>query len=68
MADELLTEAPEWLRLMAERRGLTRALALAPALSRPALERAVLPLPPPPTGATTEPAGGIAPDANRDKT
>jgi hypothetical protein len=68
MADDPLTEAPEWLRIIAERRGLTRALALAPALSRPALERAAQPLPPPPTGATTEPAGGIAPGAHRGET
>lgn len=68
MADDPLTEAPEWLRIIAERRGLTRALALAPALSRPALKRAALPLPPPPTGAATEPAGWIAPAANRDET
>ena len=53
---------------MAERRGLTRALALTPALSRPALERAALPLPPPPTGAATEPAGWTAPEVNRDET
>ena len=68
MADNPLTEAPEWLRIMAERRGVTRALALVPALSRAALERAAQPLPPPPTGATTEPAGGLAPDAHRDET
>ena len=68
MTDKFLTELPAWLRLMAERRGLTHALARAPALSRPALERAALPLPPPPTGAITEPAGAIAPEANRDGT
>jgi len=66
MADE--PQAPDWLRLMAERRGLTRALALVPALSRPALERAAQSLPPPPTGATTEPAGGIAFGAHRGET
>jgi hypothetical protein len=60
MADDPLTEAPDWLRIIAERRGITRALALVPARSRSALERAVQPLPPPPTGATTEPARGMA--------
>jgi len=66
MADE--PEAPDWLRLIAECRGVTRALALTPALSRPALERAAMPLPPPPTGAATEPAGWIAPEAKWDET
>lgn len=47
---------------------MTRALALTPALSRPALERAAMPLPPPPTGAATEPAGWIAPEAKWDET
>jgi hypothetical protein len=65
MADDPVTKAPEWLRIMAERRRLTRALALVPALSRPGLERAGLPLPAPPTGATAEPAGIVAPETNR---
>jgi hypothetical protein len=67
MADDPLTEAPEWVRIVAERRGLARALALVPTLWRPALERAAQPLPPPPTGATTEPARGLAPDPLRDE-
>ncbi len=66
MADQ--PQIPEWLRLMAERRGLTRALALTPAFARPALERAALPLLPESTGAATEPAGWIAPEATRDET
>jgi hypothetical protein len=68
MADDPLTETPAWLRILAERRGLTRALALVPALSRPALLRAGQPLPAPPTGATTEPAGIVAPETNRSET
>jgi hypothetical protein len=68
MADDPLTDAREWVRIVAERRGLTRALALVPALWRPALERAAQPLPPPPAGATTEPACGIASDLARGKT
>lgn len=60
MGDDPLTNVPEWLRIFAERRGLTHALTLVPTLSRPALERAAQPLQPPPTGATTEPAGGTA--------
>jgi hypothetical protein len=68
MADDPLTEVPDWLCNIAERRGLTRAFALVPALSLPALERAAQPLPPPPTGATTEPASGIAPGAYRGET
>jgi hypothetical protein len=68
MAHDPLTAAPEWLRIMAERRGLTRALALVPALSRPALEQAAQPLPPPPTGPTTEPAVEIARETYRGDT
>jgi hypothetical protein len=68
MTDDPLADVPAWLRILAERRGLTRALALVPALSRPSLERAAQPLPPVPTGAVTEPAGAFAPDAYRDET
>jgi hypothetical protein len=50
---------------MAERRGLTRALALTPARFRPALERAAQALPPPPGGPTTEPAAVFRPDSDR---
>jgi len=67
MADGPRTEAPEWLRIIAEQRGLTRALALTPARSRPALERAAQALPPPPGGTATEPAAGFRPGADRDQ-
>jgi hypothetical protein len=50
---------------MAERRGLTRALALTPARFRPALERAAQALPLPPGGAAAEPAAVFQPDAER---
>jgi hypothetical protein len=67
MADDPPTEAPEWLRIMAERRGLARALALTPARFRPALERAAQALPPPPGGPTTEPAAVFRPDSDRNE-
>jgi hypothetical protein len=68
MTDDPKADVPAWLRILAERRGLTRALARVPALARPALVRAGQPLPPVPTGAITEPAGAFAPDAHRDAT
>jgi len=68
MTNDPLTEASEWLYIIAEQRGLMRALALTPALSRPALERAAQSLPPPPTGAITEPAGWIASETHRGET
>jgi hypothetical protein len=49
------------LRLIAEQRGLTRALALEPAVLNPIAERGIKPLPPVPSGPTTEPAGGYDP-------
>jgi hypothetical protein len=68
MTDDPLADVPTWVRILAERRGLTCALALVPALSRPALERAGQPLPPVSAGAVTEPAAAFAPDAYRDET
>jgi hypothetical protein len=68
MTDDPKADVPAWIRALAERSGLTRALALVPALARPALERAGQPLPPVPAGAVTEPAGAFAPDAYRDET
>ena len=68
MADDPPTEAPEWLRIIAEQRDLTRALARVPVLARGGLVRAVQSMPSPPTGATTEPAGVFAPDTHRDET
>jgi hypothetical protein len=65
MADGSPTQVPEWLRILAERRGLARALALTPSRFRPALERAAQALPPPPGGAATEPAAVFRPDADR---
>lgn len=49
------------LRLMAERRGLERVLALEPAVLNPLAERGTKPLAPVPSGPTTEPAGGYDP-------
>jgi hypothetical protein len=68
MIDDPKAGVPTWLRAQAERRGLTRALALVPVLSRPALVRAGQSMPSVPTGAVTEPADAFVPDAHRDET
>jgi hypothetical protein len=68
MADDPWTAPMERIRIMAEQRGVTRAVTLLPAQWRSAVERAAQPLSPPSTGATTEPAPGFAPDPCRSET
>jgi len=50
----------------AERLGVARALTLAPAAVRAAIERAMQPLPSPPSGPLTEPAGVFCADTYAD--
>jgi hypothetical protein len=64
MVNDPLATVPEPLRAVAAQRGLARALALAPAAARAAIERAAQGIPTPAAGSVTEPAGTFDPAAH----